>query len=137
MKYLGAISDNYDLVKKKYVDDRTADYVVETSSNSYWRWVKWNSGRVELWGFFSQSVSAYATNSFAIGSSSVTPFPFTISEPRTIVSGQKIGTSGCVVDYDYGRTDYWAGIAHGTITSWAQGSTQTVTWTCYINARWK
>ncbi len=116
-----------------------ADYVVETSSNSYWRWVKWNSGRVELWGWFSQAnVSAYATNSFVIGSASVCPYPFTISEPRTIVSGQKINNGGCYVSYDYGRTDYWSGIANPTVgITIAQGTTATITWTCYVNARWK
>lgn len=114
-----------------------ADHVVEQGTANGWRYTKWDSGRVELWGFFSQSVTAYATNCFVIGDSSVTAYPFTITEPRAVVTGQKIGTGGCVVDYDYARTDYWAGIAHGTVNSWAQGSTQTITWTCYVNARWK
>lgn len=119
--------------------DGIGDYVVETSSNSYWRWTKWNSGRVELWGWFSQAnVSAYATNSFVIGSASVCPYPFTISEPRTIVSGQKINNNGCHVSYDYGRTDYWSGIANPTAgITIAQGTVATITWTCYVNARWK
>ena len=132
----GLSTNDYTTSAKDKVDGIEA-YVVESGTSGSWRYVKWSDGRAELWGWFSQSVTAYATNSFVIGSSSVTAYPFTITEPKTIVSGQRIGTGGCVVDYDYGRTDYWSGIAHGTVSSWAQGSTQTITWTCYVNARWK
>ena len=113
-------------------------YIVETGTSGSWRYVKWSDGRAELWGWFSQSVSAYATNSFVIGSASVTAYPFTITEPKTIVSGQRINNGGCYVSYDYGRTDYWSGIANPTVgITITQGTTATITWTCYVNARWK
>ena len=132
----GLSTNDYTASAKDKVDGIEA-YVVESGISGSWRYVKWSDGRVELWGFFSQSVTAYATNAFIIGDSSTTAYPFAITEPRTIATGQRIGTGGCIVTYDYGRTDYWSGIAHGPLSSWAQGSTQTITWTCYVNARWK
>lgn len=120
-----------------YRGDTQIPIVVETGTSGGWQYAKWSDGRVELWGYFSQSATAYATNAFVIGSSSVTAYPFTITSPRTVATGQKIGTGGCIVTYDYGRTDYWSGIAHGPLTSFPSGSTQTITWTLYVNARWK
>lgn len=133
----GLSTNDYTTSAKDKVDGIGA-YVVETGTSGSWRYVKWSDGRAELWGWFSQSVTAYATNYFVIGGSSTTAYPFTITEPRTIVSGQKINNNGCYVSYDYGRTDYWSGIANPTAgITIAQGTTATVTWTCYVNARWR
>ena len=112
------------------------DYVVDQGTSGNWYYRKWNSHKVELWGYFSQTVSAYATNAFIIGSSTVTPYPFTITSPHAQATCEKIGTGGGVITYDYNRTDYWSAVAAGVNQSVAQGTSKTITWMVYVIANW-
>lgn len=114
-----------------------ADYVVGTGTHNLWKYVKWNSGRIELWGKFEQTVTSYATNSWVIGHASLTNYPSGITNPIAVATCQKIGTGGGTVCYDYERTDYWSGIANNFNGTIAQGESRTISWYVYVNARWK
>ena len=114
-----------------------ADYVVETGTHNLWKYVKWNSGRIELWGKFEQTVTSYATNAWVIGHASLTNYPSGITNPIAVATCQKIGTGGGTVCYDYERTDYWSGIANNFNGTIAQGESRTISWYVYVNARWK
>lgn len=54
------------------------DYIVEEDGNSNWKWRKWNSGKVEAWGFYTASAKT--------GSSWVSPLYYT-DESVTFPSG--------------------------------------------------
>ena len=114
-----------------------ADYVVETGTHNLWKYVKWNSGRIELWGKFEQTVTSYTTNAWVIGHASLTNYPSGITNPIAVATCQKIGTGGGVICYDYERTDYWSGIANNFNGTIAQGESRTISWYVYVNARWK
>lgn len=113
------------------------DYVVDQGTSGNWTYKKWNSGNVELWGRFSQTQSAYTTNGFIVGSASITAYPFTITNPITQATCEKIGTGGGVITFDYCRTDYWNGIAVGVNQSPASGTSMTIIWTVSVKAKWK
>ena len=113
------------------------DFVVDTGSSGGWYYRKWDGGKVELWGYFSQTVTAYAANAFILGSASVTPYPFSVTSPIAQATCEKIGTGGGIVTYDYRRTDYWSAIANGINQSPAQGQSRTITWSVYVIANWK
>lgn len=59
---LTTISNSTDAVNKQYVDDRTADYVVDQYLSSgaagEWSWKKWHSGIFECWASHSVSLTA-------------------------------------------------------------------------------
>lgn len=113
------------------------DYVVEEGTHNLWEYVKWNSGRIELWGKFTQTVTSYATNAWVIGHASLTNYPSGITNPIAVATCQKIGTGGGVICYDYERTDYWSGIANNFNGTIAQGESRAISWYVYVNARWK
>lgn len=48
-------TSNYHPATKKYVDDKfavTTDYIVDRSTNGNWNYIKWNSGLLEVKGFY-------------------------------------------------------------------------------------
>lgn len=113
------------------------DYIVEEGTSGRWLYRKWNSGKAELWGKFSQTQTAYADNHFVIGSKSISGYPFSISSPIAQATAGKIGTGTASISYDYERTDYWSGIIsnnHGTIT---KGTSMLVSWYTYVICDWK
>lgn len=114
-----------------------ADYVVEEGTHNLWKFVKWNSGRIELWGKFEQTVTSYTTNAWVIGHASLTNYPSGITNPIAVATCQKIGTGGGVINYDYERTDYWSGIANNFNGVISQGESRAISWYVYVNARWK
>lgn len=121
----------------KILDALKADYIVEQGTGNNWYYRKWNSGKVELWGYFSATYTSYATNAWIIGSSSLTAYPFTVSNPIAQATLEKIGTGGGIVTYDYRRTDYWNGVANGVNQSIVAGTSRTITWQVYVIANWK
>lgn len=121
----------------KILDALKVDYVVEEGSSGGWVYYrKWKSGKAELWGYFSATYTSYATNAWVIGSSSLTAYPFNITNPYAQATLEKIGTGGGIVTYDYRRTDYWSGIANGVNQSVSSGTSRTITWTVYVLANW-
>ena len=121
----------------KILDALKADYIVEQGTGNNWYYRKWNSGKVELWGYFSATYTAYMTNGFVIGSSALTKYPFAITNPIAQATLEKIGTGGGVITYDYRRTDYWSAIAVGVNQSPAQGQSRVITWQVYVIANWQ
>lgn len=71
-----------------------ADYVTEQGVSGTWFYRKWNSGRVELYGY--QNVDSVACNT-ALGnmyrSAAITPpfFPFTINSPKVVATYESEG----------------------------------------------
>lgn len=120
-----------------YKQGLIADYVVEQGKSSNWNYRKWNSGKCELWGKFSQTQTAYAKNSWVVGSSSITGYPFTITNPIAQCSGRKIGTGIGLINYDYERTDYWSGIMIAVDTDYASGTSMNCEWYVHVIANWK
>lgn len=114
-----------------------ADYIVEEGTSGIWTYRKWNSGMAELWASPSQTVSAYATNAFVIGSATVTPYPFAITNPKAQAYCLRLGSGLGVISYDYVRTDYWSAVCCGVNQSIAQGQSRAIVWDLYIMARWK
>ena len=114
-----------------------ADYIVEQDKGGNWYYRKWNSGIVELWGSFTQSATAYAKNSFVVGSASLTGYPFAITEPIAQATGRKIGTGIGLINYDYERTDYWSGIMIAPEMAYASGVTQSMSYYVHVFAKWK
>ena len=110
--------------------------VLIEGSYGNWYYRKWSDHKVELWGRFTQTVSAYAANSWVVGASSVTGYPFAISNPISQATCEKIGTSGGVMTYDYRRTDYWSGIANAFMGTIPQGSSRDIIWTVYTIGTW-
>lgn len=109
-------------------------YIKGTSGG--WKYKKYLDGTVELWGYFSGTYTSYTTNAWIIGSSSLTAYPFAITNPRAQATLQKIGTGGGIVTYDYARTDYWSGVANGVNQSPASGQSRVITWFVYVMAEW-
>ena len=109
-----------------------ADAITETGTSGNWRYTKWSSGRVELWGKFSQTVTSDSSSQFIIGDSTTTAYPFAISDPITQATLNKIGTGTGYISYDYERTDYWSGIAVPTFA--VPSTSKAVTWQLYVNA---
>lgn len=117
----------------------SVDWVVEEGDSGIWKYVKWNSGRVELWGAFQQTQTAYATAAWVLGNASLTGYPFAITNPIAMATARRIGTgANFAVVYDYERTDYWSGIAQSWATSsYPTGTSANISWYVYVNARWK
>lgn len=114
-----------------------ADYIVEQGTGENWYYRKWNSGKAELWGYFSETYTAYTANAFIVGSTTLTKYPFAITDPIAQATCEKIGTGGGIITYDYRRTDYWSAIANGVNQSPAQGESRVITWSVYVIANWK
>lgn len=92
-------------------ENDVVDYVTDQGTTGNWNWRKWNSGRCELWGKFTQTVTSDASALFILGSSSVTPYPFAITNPMIQATCQKIGTGVGYISSLYEEADYWKGIA--------------------------
>ena len=120
-----------------YANLGTADYIVEQGKGGNWYYRKWNSGVVELWGSFTQTSTAYAKNSFVVGSASLTGYPFTITEPIAQATGRRISTGIGLINYDYERTDYWSGIMIAPEASYASGVTESMSYYVHVFAKWK
>lgn len=124
-------------ILNEVLPNTSVDYIVEQGTSGNWHYRKWNSGRAELWGKFTQTVTSYTANAFIIGSSSVTPYPFAVTNPIVQATGIKMGTGSCHVSCDYERTDYWSGVANPINATVAKGQSREITWSLYVNARWK
>lgn len=111
------------------------DYITSQGSTNGWYWRKYKSKKCELWKNVTQTVSAYAQDSFILGSNdtSTTKYPFTISSPITQAYCRKIGTGGGFISYDYDRTDYWRGIAFSRVPI-AQGTSMEISYSLYVRA---
>lgn len=109
-------------------------YIKGTSGG--WTYKKYLYGTVELWGYFSGTYTSYATNAWIVGSSSLTAYPFSITNPIAQATCEKIGTGGGIITYDYRRTDYWSGIANGINQSVSAGTSRVIIWTVYVIANW-
>jgi len=119
-----------------------ADYTVEWGApgeNSKWHYRKWNSGYVELWGNFEQTVKSYTRNSWVVGSATLTPYPFPITEPIAQATARRIFTGGGAINFDYERTDYWSGIMniYDNKTEVAAGTEANLEWYVHVIAQWK
>ncbi len=75
-----------------HVKEQLPDYVIDQGTSDIWRYRKWNSGIVELWGRWSGTLTNYATvlTWYGYNTGSIN-LPFTVYEPCTQVSA-KVGT---------------------------------------------
>lgn len=118
--------------------EKIGDFVVEEGTDGIWTYRKWNSGRAELWGKFNQTQTAYTTNSWVVGDSSTTPYPFAITNPIAVATLRRINTGGgAILTFDYERTDYWSGLVTAVVGSYPQGTSANLSWYVYVNARWE
>lgn len=109
------------------------DYVIEEGNYDGWYIRKWESGKCEMWKYVTQTVTAYDTGAFILGSSSTTQYPISISSPMVQAYLRKAGTGGGYISYDYERTDYWSGIAF-TKASHPSGTSVEIKYSLYVLA---
>lgn len=113
-----------------------ADYVIDEGTSGNWYYRKWNSGKAELWGKFSQTQTSYAAGAWIIGNQSITAYPFEIFNPIAQATCKAIDTGGGFITYDYERTDYWSGIANARNSS-AIGTSVNISWYLYVIGEWE
>ena len=109
------------------------DYVIAESNYDGWYIRRWESGKCEMWKYVTQTVTAYDTGAFILGSSSTTQYPIEITSPMVQAYLRKAGTGGGYISYDYERTDYWSGIAF-TKASHPSGSSVEIKYSLYVLA---
>lgn len=114
-----------------------ADYVVEQGTSGNWKYRKWNSGDVELWGVYSATLTHYMTvNSWYAYNTGSVSLPFTVYSPETQISA-KVGSG-----FAHSGNCYFASDSSSisTITGYCianSSGSQTTVWHFDIKGRWK
>ena len=122
-----------------HVKEQLPDYVVDRGTSGIWKYRKWNSGDVELWGETTLTLTNYASSiggswyGYNTGSISL---PFTVYSPNTQISA-KVGTG-----FAHSGNCYTAGGQSSitAITGYAIANTsgsQTTQWHFQIQGKWK
>lgn len=80
-------------------NNNLADFVIDQASNGVWFYRKWNSGRVELFGY--QNISNIACNTalggwFRTAVQTAPSFPFTVNNPKTVLNYESNGYGALV-----------------------------------------
>lgn len=112
------------------------DYIVEQGTSDIWTYRKWNSGAVECWGRWTETLTNYATyNNMNSYSGSIKTLPFSIYDAVPTYSA-KISNGyvfGCSLLHAY--TNPLTEV--GFYASASASGSQEILWVCDIKGRWK
>ena len=129
MKVLGANGLQYLITKLMGVD-----FIVEEGTSGIWTYRKWNSGKIELWGDASGSVTAYGNYSYGYNYYMTVSFPFTLNSVINYQASAQLASQITITSL------VKEGVTMSSMQVYAscpQGGTQPIYAKIYVLGTWK
>lgn len=114
----------------------SADHIVEQGKKGIWTYRKWDSGIVEVWGRWSETLTNYNTSNNYYGYTSTHSLPFKILDP--VVTYTVRVANGFAITASAFKYATYSSI--NTLQLYALSNlsgSQSTTWVADIKGRWK
>lgn len=121
---------------EKKVNKISNDFIVSQGRDDTWTWRKWNSGIVEVWGRWSETLTNYSTSNNYHGYTSTHSLPFSILDP--VVTYTVRVANGFAIPASAFKYATYSSI--NTLQLYALSNlsgSQSTTWVADIKGRWK